>query len=206
MQSSETLISSVGRGVCRESFQKHFNIFRPENVHRSIFSDDFNVESGNFGFTHLMDLSPQEVAFFATGSFMERLLFSIMRCEQNFLEVVDFLTKFIVDDPDSGFLEEGKVRAVTRMLLLPSRSETKFLQKRFATGPSHSPFESLAVSHHDRLLSNARLLHSAYTYIPPTRAPPVCLMSSLQLFPSKQLPLFFPKWNWLLSHCFFYSL
>jgi DNA helicase INO80 len=122
----------------------------------------------------------------------------MMRWEQNvFDEVGDFFTEYIVDDPECNFLEKGKVRAVTRMLLLPSRSETKFLQKRFATGPSHAPFEGLVVSHQDRLLSNARLLHSAYTYIPPTRAPPVCdaiLISSLQLFPPEQLPIFFPKW------------
>lgn len=175
MQSSETLSSAVGRGVCRENFQEHFNVFRPENVHRSIFPEDMIFKSGNFGFAHLMDLSPQEVEFVAAGSFMERLLFSMMRWEQKFLdEVVDFLMESIIDDPEVSFLEKGKVRAVTRMLLLPSRSDTKFLQKRFATGPSHAPFEALVVSHQDRLFSNSRLLHSAYTYIPPTRAPPVC--------------------------------
>lgn len=176
------------------SAEKHFNIFIPENIHRSIFSEKTNAESGNFGFTHLMDLSPQEVAFLATGSFMERLLFSMIRWEH---EVGDFLKEYIVDDPECNFLGKGKVRAVIRMLLMPPRSETRFLKNKIATGPSHAPFEGLVISHQDRLLSNARLLHSAYTYIPPTRAPPVCddiLVSSLQLFPPEQLPLFFPKW------------
>ncbi|CAJ2673301.1 unnamed protein product [Trifolium pratense] len=195
MQSSETLSSAVGRGVSRETFQKHFNIFEPENVHRSIFSEETNVESGNFGFTHLMDLSPQEVAFLATGSFMERLLFSMMRWEKNvFDEVGDFLTEYIVDDPECNFLEKGKVRAVTRMLLLPSRSETKFLQKRFATGLSHAPFEGLVVLHQDRLLSNARLLHSAYTYIPPTRAPPIDAHCSDRNFSYKKIEELHDPW------------
>ncbi|KAL2659652.1 hypothetical protein AAZV13_03G100000 [Glycine max] len=174
IQSSETLSSAVGRGVSRESFHKHFNIFRPENVYRSVFSEDMCSKSGNFGFTHMMNLSPHEVTFLATGSFMERLLFSMMRWEQKFIdEAVDFLMETIDDDPECSYLEKEKVRAVTRMLLVPSRSETQFLQKKWQTGPSHAPFEALVVPHQDRVLSNARLLHSAYTYIPQSRAPPI---------------------------------
>lgn len=189
MRNSQTLSSAVGHGVCRESFQKYFNIFRPENVYRSVFAEDMHVKSGIFGFTHLMDLSPQEVTFLATGSFMEQLLFSMMRWEQKFInEVVDFLTETIDDDLECSYLEKGKVRAVTQMLLVPSRSETLFLQKRLPTGPSHSPFEALVVPHQDRIISNARLLHSAYTYIPQSRAPPVCYVSLLS-----SLLLFFPK-------------
>ncbi|KAE9585259.1 putative DNA helicase chromatin remodeling SNF2 family [Lupinus albus] len=173
LQSSEALSSAVGRGVSKESFQKHFNIFTPETVYRSVFSDDMYVKSGNFGFTHLMDLSPQEFTFLATGSFMERLLFSMMRWEQNLLdEVVEFLTETI-DNPECSYLEQGKVRTITRMLLTPPRSEMKLLQRKFLTGPRYAPFEALVVSHRDRLLSNARLLHSAYTYIPRSRAPPI---------------------------------
>ncbi|XP_027348851.1 chromatin-remodeling ATPase INO80-like isoform X2 [Abrus precatorius] len=174
MQSSDTLSSAVGHGVSRESFQKHFNIFRPENVYRSVFSEDKCIKSGNFGFTHLIDLSPQEVTFLATSSLMEQLLFSMMRWEQKFIdEAVDFLMETIDDDPECSYLEKEKVRTVTRMLLVPSRSETQFLQKRLPTGPSQAPFEALVVPHQDRLLSNARLLHSAYTYIPQSRAPPI---------------------------------
>ncbi|KHN45534.1 DNA helicase INO80 [Glycine soja] len=186
--------SAVGHGICRESFQKYFNIFRPENVHRSIFSEDIIVKSGNFGFTHLMDLSPQEVAFMATGSFMERLLFSMMRWERKFLdEVLDFLIETTIGDPEC-YLEKGKVRAVSRMLLLPSRYETKFLQKKFATGPTNAPFEALMVSHQDRLSSNARLLHSAYTYIPPTRAPPICAHCSDRNFSYKMIEELHDPW------------
>lgn len=189
MRSSGTLGSGVGHHVCRESFQKYFNIFRSENVYRSVFSEDVHVKSGTFGFTHLMDLSSQEVMFLATSSFMERLLFSMMRQDENFInEVVDFLSETIDDDPECSYLEKGKVRTVTRMLLVPSRSETKFLQKRLPTGPSYAPLEALVVPHQDRLLSNARLLHSAYSYIPQSRAPPVCHVS---LLPS--LLLYFPK-------------
>ncbi|KAK2416854.1 DNA helicase INO80 protein [Trifolium repens] len=174
MRSSETLGSALGHGICRESFQKFFNIFRPENVYQSVFSEDMHVKSGTFGFTHLMDLSPQEVTFLVTGSFMERLLFSMMRWEQKFInEVVEFLTETIDDDLECSYLEKGKVRTVTRMLLVPSRSETKFLLNRLPTGPSHAPFEALVVPHQERILSNARLLHSAYTYIPQSRAPPI---------------------------------
>ena len=131
--------------------------------------------SGTFGFTHLMDLSPQEVMFSATGSFMEQVLFSMVRWEQKFInEVVDFTTETIDNDPEYSYLERGKVRAVTRMLLVPTKSETQIFQRRFATGPSHAPFEALVVPYQDRSISNARLIHSAYSYIPRTRAPPVC--------------------------------
>ncbi|CAL0321559.1 unnamed protein product [Lupinus luteus] len=195
MQSSGTLSLAFGRGVYREFFQKHFNIFRPENIYRSIFSEDRVVKSGNFGFTHLIDLSPQEVAFLATCSFMERLLFSMMRCEQNFLdEVVDFLMDTIIDDSECSYLEKGKVRTVTRMLLLPSRSENKFLQRRFATGPTQAPFEALIIPHLDRLLSNARLLHNAYTYIPPTRAPPIGIHCSDRNFSYKMIEELHDPW------------
>ncbi|KAL5059285.1 hypothetical protein RYX36_030889 [Vicia faba] len=174
LRRSVTLSSDVGHGICRESFQKYFNIFRPENIYKSVFSEDMHVKSGTFGFTHLMGLSPQEVTFLVTGSFMERLLFSMMRWEQKFSnEVLDFLTETIIDDLECSYLEEGKVRTVTRMLLVPLRSETKFLQNRLPTGLSHAPFEALVVPHQERILSNARLLHSAYTYIPKSRAPPI---------------------------------
>ncbi|MED6127535.1 hypothetical protein PIB30_088904 [Stylosanthes scabra] len=94
MQRSEIFSSTVIRGVCRESFQKHFNIFTPENIYRSIISEDVVANSGNFGFTRLVDLSPQEVTFLTSSSFLERLLFSMMRWERKFLdEFIDFLTE-----------------------------------------------------------------------------------------------------------------
>lgn len=180
LQNSETFCSTVRHGVYSESFQKHFNIFSPQNVYQSIFlqengSDELSVGSGAFGFTHLMDLSPAEVAFLGTGSFMERLMFSIMRWDRNFLDgLIDTLMETTDDDSECSFLESGKLRAVTRMLLMPSRSITTIFQKKLATGPGDTPFEALVVSHRDRLLSNIRLLRSTYTFIPRTRAPPVC--------------------------------
>ncbi|KAL2320719.1 hypothetical protein Fmac_029688 [Flemingia macrophylla] len=195
MQSSDILSSVVGRGVPREFFQKHFNIFRPENVYRSVFAEGMYIKSGNFGFTHLMDLSPHEVTFLATGSFMERLLFSMIRWEQKFIdEAVDFLMETVDDDPECSYLEKEKVRAVTRMLLVPSRSETQFLQKRLPVGPSHAPFEALVVPHQDRIFSNARLLHSAYTYIPQSRAPPIGVHCSDRNFYYKMIEELHDPW------------
>ena len=183
LHNSETFCSAVRHGVYSESFQKHFNIYSPQNVYQSIFSqeddsDELPVRSGTFGFTHLMDMSPAEVAFLGTGSFLERLMFSIMRWDRQFLDgLIDTLIETMDDDSEHSFLESGKVRAVTRMLLMPSRSVNTVFQKKLATGPGGTPFEDLVVSHRDRLLSNIRLLRSTYTFIPRTRAPPVCFQS-----------------------------
>lgn len=176
VRGSETLCSAVGHGVW---FQKHFNIFNPENIYQSIYlqgnsSDGLCIRSGAFGFSCLMDLSPAEVAFLATGSFFERLFFSIIRWDRQFLDgIIDSLLEFVDDDFSYQYLESGKVRAVTRLLLMPSRSDTGLLKRKLATGPDHTPFEALVVSHEDRILSNARLLHSIYTSIPRARAPPI---------------------------------
>ncbi|KAL4337524.1 hypothetical protein HN51_047694 [Arachis hypogaea] len=195
MQRSETFSATVGHGVCRESFQKHFNIFTPENIYRSMISEGVVVNSGNFGFTRLVDLSPQEVTFLASSSFLERLLFSMMRWERKFLdEFIDFLMETTVSDPECSYLEKGTVRAVTRMLLLPSRSEAQFLERRFATGPTCDPFEALVISHQHRLLSNARLLHAAYTYIPPTRAPPIAAYCPDRNFSYKMIEELHDPW------------
>ncbi|KAF7819056.1 chromatin-remodeling ATPase INO80-like isoform X1 [Senna tora] len=200
IQGSKMFHSADARGVNRESFHKLFNIYSPDNVFQSIFSqgnksNGLSVISGTFGFTHLMDLSPQEVTFLATGSFMERLLFSMVKWEQKFInEVVDFLSETLDNDPECSYLEKGKVRAVTRMLLVPTRSETKIFQRKFATGPSHAPFEALIVPCQDRILSNARLLHSAYTYIPRTRAPPIGAHCSDRSFSYKTMEELHDPW------------
>lgn len=115
--SSGAHCSAARHGVSREFFQKHFNMFSPENIHRSIFTQENNsnsllVESGTFGFTHLMDLSPAEVAFLATGSFMERLLFSILRWDRQFLDgILDFLMEEIVCDPHYHDLDRGESKS-----------------------------------------------------------------------------------------------
>lgn len=172
------LHSTKGHGVSRELFEKYFNIYSPENIHRSILqemhdSDVGYILSGTFGFTRLVDMSPVEVAFSATGSLLEKLLFSIVRANQQFLD--EFLDLMESEDDDLYFSHLGrdKVRAVTRMLLLPSKSEANLLKTRLATGPADAPFEALAMEHQDRLLSNVNLLHSIYSFIPRTRAPPV---------------------------------
>lgn len=177
LQNSETFCSSVGRGISRESFLKHFNIYSPENILRSIFPSGSGVDqvvsgSGAFGFSRLMDLSPSEVGYLALCSVVERLLFSMLRWERQFLdELVDSLMEFTDDDLSSDNIKRVKTKAVTRMLLMPSK--VNFLKNSLGTGPTRPSFEALVISHQDRLLSNIKLLHSAYTFIPKARAPPV---------------------------------
>ncbi|KAJ8747244.1 hypothetical protein K2173_024169 [Erythroxylum novogranatense] len=174
LRSSEVLHAATRSVIHKEFFQKHFSIFSPENVYRSMLPQESNSGSGTFGFTRLMDLSITEVAFLAGGTFMERLLYSIMKLDQqSFDGILDSLTKEIADDSDCNLLDKGKIRAVTRMLLMPSRSEINLAKRKFATGPADSPFEALVVPYQDRILSNVKLLHSTYTFIPRTRAPPI---------------------------------
>ncbi|KAJ7976742.1 DNA helicase INO80 [Quillaja saponaria] len=200
IHSSEMLSSAVGHGFCKGSFQKQFSIFSPNNVYQSMFSqvnsyDGLLLRSGTFGFTHLMDLSPEEVAFLATSSFMERLLFSIMRGNRKFVDgVIDSFMDTNNDDPEYSLLERGKVRAVTRMLLVPSRSESHSLQRILATGPDLAPYEALINSHQDRLLSNIRLLNSTYTFIPQTRAPPIVAHCSDRNFAYKMIEELHDPW------------
>ncbi|KAI9080715.1 hypothetical protein K1719_037228 [Acacia pycnantha] len=200
MRGSKLLNSTIAHGASREFFQRHFNIYSPENIFQSIFSEGNKsnasfIKSGTFGFTHLMDFSPQEVMFSATGSFVEQVLFSMVRWERKFInEVVDFTMETIDNDPEYSYLERGKVRAVTRMLLVPTKSETQIFQRRFATGPSHAPFEALVVPYQDRIISNARLIHSAYTYIPRSRAPPIVAHCSDRSFSYKTLEDLHDPW------------
>lgn len=188
LQGCETLCSATGYGLNRELFEKHFNIFAPENVYRSVFaleskSQGLLSKSGTFAFTRLMDLSPAEVSFLTTCSFLERLLFSILRQDRKFLDgIVDFVMEAVTDEPCCNHLERGTLRAVTRMLLLPSKSEAGILKRKVATGPGDDPFEALVVSHQERLLSDVKLLHSTYSFIPRARAPPVCTFSLKSIF------------------------
>lgn len=170
LQNSETFCSSIGKGLSRESFLKHFNIFSPEYILRSTLPSNSTVDqavsgSGAFGFSRLMDLSPSEVGYLALCSVMERLLFSMLKWERQFLdEILDSFMEFMDDDLSGDNITRVKTRAVTRMLLMPSKVETSLLKGRF---------ESLTITHQDRLVSNIKLLHSAYTFIPKARAPPV---------------------------------
>ncbi|XP_048235895.1 chromatin-remodeling ATPase INO80 isoform X2 [Ricinus communis] len=198
--SSEALCSAVGHGVCGERFLELFNIFSPANIYQSLFrqedtSNSLLVKSGTFGFTHLMDLSPTEVTFLATGSLMERLLFSILRWNRQFLDgILNLLVEDMDDDSHYNDFEREKVRVVTRMLLMPSRSETNVLRRRFATGPVETPFEALVTSHQDRILSNIKLLHSVYTFIPRARAPPIFAQCSDRNFAYKMIEELHQPW------------
>lgn len=173
------ICSTLGHGVSRELFEKYFNIFSPENIHSSILrqtqkSDDYYVKSGTFGFTRMIDVSPMETSFLATCSLLEKLLFSIIRWDRLFLdEMLDLLMESEDGDIYYNDIGRDKVRAVTRMLLLPSKSETNLLKRRLETGLGDAPFEALVMPHQDRLLSNIDLLHSVYSFIPRARAPPV---------------------------------
>lgn len=104
---------------------------------------------------------------------MERLLFSAMGLNRRFLDEILDLMECKDDDIQWDHIGKEKVRAVTRMLLLPSKSENNLLSKRLATGPTDAPFEALIMPYQDRLLSDIKLLHSVYSFIPRTRAPPV---------------------------------
>ncbi|CAN1173383.1 Chromatin-remodeling ATPase INO80 [Linum perenne] len=183
-ESSRVLRSTAAPGVYRELFLKQFNIFSAENVQASLPAETNNspglfYRSGTFGFTRLIDLSPTEVAFLATGSLMEKLLFSMMRWDRQFLDgILDVIMDELDTDPLCRQLDAGKVRAVSRMLLIPSRSQTSVLRRKLATGPIDAPFEALVVSHQDRLMSNIEVLHSTYTFIPKSRAPPISAQCS----------------------------
>ncbi|KAL4587468.1 hypothetical protein LXL04_000339 [Taraxacum kok-saghyz] len=156
------------RGIKREFFEKYFNIFTPSHIHQSIFNEQHKHDP-SFGFTRLIDLSPAEAVFIANASLMERLLFSITRWDWCFSDEIMENS----DDSEYNSIEKGKVRAVTRMLLMPSKSERNVLKRRLATGPTDDPFEPLVLSHQDRVASNVRLLHSAFSFIPQIRAPPI---------------------------------
>ena len=171
------LVSAAGRGLSRGCFEKYLNIFTPSSVHRSIIpqansTNAPSVTSETFGFTRLMGLSPEEVSFLANSSFLEKLMFAMSTQDRRyFYEAVDLMD---VKDGDIQ-IERGKVSAVIRMLLTPGKSASMSLRRKFATGPKDAPFESLVVDHEDRFMSNISLLHSTYTYIPQSRAPPVTI-------------------------------
>lgn len=177
--SSKIHYLEAGQGLSKDLFGKFFNIFSPENIYHSTFQQDYiscgtSGQIGTFGFSRFIDLSPAEVSFLTTSSFMERLLFSVMRSDRQFLDgILDLLMENVDDDIHYARVGSEKVRAVTRMLLLPSKSEKELFKRRLATGPADAPFEALIMPYQDRILSDIKLLHSVYSFIPRTRAPPV---------------------------------
>jgi DNA helicase INO80 len=170
-----------GRGFRSGYFNRLFNIFLPSNIHKSAFPESTSSNtpvllSGAFGFTRLTNLSPVEASFLATCSLFERLAFLATRCKREYVdEIVDLFLDS--EDPDLQLSQNDatKVRAVTRLLLSPKRADSSLLRTKVGIGLSDNPCEALVLSHHDRLVSNIRLLRSTYGFIPPARAPPVSL-------------------------------
>ncbi|KAJ0978921.1 hypothetical protein J5N97_014395 [Dioscorea zingiberensis] len=180
IRTSEMPCSMVGHGIQNESFEKLFNIFSPDNIYCSLVPqygslDGYSVQSGTFGFSRLINLSPVELSFLAKSSPLERSLFSILRLDRQFIdETVDLFMKSEGDDLQHDCnLEKGTVRAVARMLMLPTKSENSIFRKKLATGPVDAPYESLAISHQERFMSNIKLLRATYGFISRARAPPI---------------------------------
>ncbi|KAL6009951.1 hypothetical protein ACLOJK_000382 [Asimina triloba] len=200
VRSSELPCSVDFHGIEGKSLVKLFHIFSPENVHHSIlpkdgWSDDTVVNSGTFGFTRLTDLSPEEVAFLAEGSSFEKLLFSVMRWDRRFLDdILDLFMETEGDDLKYDHVDKGTVRAVTRMLLLPTKSELSVLRRKLVEGPGDSPYEELVVSHKDRLTANIKLLNSTYAFIPRSRAPPISAHCSDRSFSYRMLEELHHPW------------
>lgn len=159
---------------------KKLNIFSADNVFRSIFYHNEHLggsplKSGTFGFARLIELSPHEISFLADGSILERSLFSLTCLDRMFFnEMLDTFLDTEADDLDFNMGRE-KVRAISRMLLIPTKSDFRFLRRKHATGPCSAPFEELVTSHHDRFVSNTKLLREIYAFIPRVLAPLVSL-------------------------------
>eukprot|EP01018_Ginkgo_biloba_P035476 Gb_04007 [translate_table: standard] len=185
IQSLPISCSGSTQGFREKWMDNLLNIFSPENVHTSVFprqADSIEsaspVISGTFGFSRLINLSPAEVSFLAKCSDVERLLFSFMNWDQQFLNEIMEGCQESEDICQFDQIEEGKVRAVTRMLMLPTRAESSLLRRKLATGPGNAPYEGLVISHQDRFLNNIGWLQSVYSFIPPIRAPPVDVLCS----------------------------
>ncbi|GER57189.1 DNA helicase INO80 [Striga asiatica] len=192
--------SEADQRLSRDSLNKLFNIFSPENIYKSSLQQDHILDgnsgqSGTFGFSRFIDLSPSEVSFLANRTFMERVLFLVTRSDLQFTdEILDLLMESKDDDIQCARIGKEKVRAITRMLLLPSKSQSDLLRNKLPTGPTDSPFEALIMSYQDRLLSDVNLLHSIYSFIPTTRAPPINLHCSDRNFAYKMTEEWHNPW------------
>lgn len=174
MRCLPTSSSGSAQGFKERWISNNFNIFSPANVNMSIFSltaDQLEPQAicgDGFGFTRLIDLSPSEVGYIARASVLERLLLSASKQDD-----FDELLEEQVDQ-----IDEARFRAVSRLLLLPMRSELAVLKKRLATGLADAPFEALVISHQKRFLANTGLLRSVNTFIPAVRAPQIDVLCS----------------------------
>lgn len=186
-----TEIPVDGCGFRNGYINRLFNIFLPSNIHNSAVPESTLrttsvLQSGAFGFTRLTNLSPVEASFLVTCSLFERLVFSASRCKREYVdEIVDLFLDSEGSDLQLSQYDATKVRAVSRLLLSPKRVESSLLRTKFEIGLSDNPCEALVLSHHDRLVSNIRLLRSTYGFIPPARAPPINVCCSDRNFAYK---------------------
>ncbi|KAJ7554405.1 hypothetical protein O6H91_06G138700 [Diphasiastrum complanatum] len=186
-----TSYSGSAQGFLEKWLGGFFNVFSPENVHSSVFAYDQSREcnySDTFGFTRLMNLSPSEVSSLKKASDLERWLFSLLRADDILLgQIIEQQANNIDSSLSNDSLEDSKTRAVRRMLLLPSRSESAFLRKRLSRGISIVPFEELALPQVEQMLKNTDLLRSVRAYIPSVRAPMVKVACSNRGFAYQQI-------------------
>uniref|UniRef100_A0ACD5XKY0 Uncharacterized protein n=1 Tax=Avena sativa TaxID=4498 RepID=A0ACD5XKY0_AVESA len=180
-----------GCGFQSGYFNRLFNIFLPSYIHKSAFPESTPSNkpvllSGAFGFTRLTNLSPVEASFLATCPLFEKLAFSATRCKREYVdEIVDLFINTEGPDLQLSQNDATKVRAVTRLLLSPKRADSSLLRTKAEIGLSDNLCEALVLSHHDRLVSNIRLLRSTYGFIPPARAPPINVRCSDRNFAYK---------------------
>lgn len=179
-----TSCSGSAQGFRQKWLDNLLNVFSTQHVHTSVFPPQADplgsvlpVKSGTFGFSRMIGLSPGEVTFVAKASYVEQLLFSCTAQDRQILnEIIEDFPESEEDRFQYDQIGEGKVRAVTRMLMLPTRSKLSLLNTKHATGPENAPYEELVVFHHDRFLNNVALLKAIYSFIPPVLAPPVCFL------------------------------
>lgn len=150
------------------------NVFSTQYVHTSGFPPQADslgfvspVKSGTFGFSHMIGLSPREVAFVAKVSYMEQLLSCTTQDRQKLNEITEEFMESEEDRFQYDQMGEEKFRAVTRMLMLPTRSKLSLLNTKHTTWPKNAPYEGLVISHHDWFLNNVALLKAIYSFIPP---------------------------------------
>lgn len=182
MRCLPTESSGSCQGFREKWLRKRLSIYSSDHIQDSIFPQGGSVadnkgtfSDGGFGFIRLMDLSPDEVEFLAMASTQERWLYSVLHADA--LWVRDHLAQRDSDpdgqDRSNDDAEDPKTRAVKRLLMLPSRSESGLLQKRHPTGLPSEPFEALVTTSNERLLKNVGLLRSLRGYIPSVQAPQV---------------------------------
>jgi DNA helicase INO80 len=193
--------SGSTQGFFEKWIRTNFNVFSPENVHVSSLGREEHVKStaglalsGAFGFIRLSNLSPPEVAFLARASSLEQCLFALLSSRvsppSELHGPITMGSQGVQNSPDEGlhsgrgslFLEVSgeededlRKKAVQRLLMLPSRSESGFLRAKHPAGPLWQPFEALAVSPEERFLGSVGLLRSVRSFMPPVRAPQVTL-------------------------------